>query len=79
MAIEILVEELKLLRSLSPSDEAGNRVLEAYIHESWGKDVLLKGAVVPVAGASKEAAGHDVAQPFGGEPECSADIGQGRK
>jgi len=35
----------------APSDEAGNSVLEAYIHESWGKDVLLKRAVVPVAPA----------------------------
>jgi methylamine utilization protein MauJ len=49
MAIEILVEELKLLRSLAPSDEAGNRVLEAYIHESWGKDLLPKGAGKPEA------------------------------
>jgi len=41
----------QLLRSLAPSEEAGNSVLEAYIHESWGKDVLLKRAVVPVAPA----------------------------
>jgi hypothetical protein len=49
MAIEILVEEIKLLRSLAPSDEISDRILEGYIHESWGKD-LLPGAAA-VAGA----------------------------
>ena len=49
MAIEILVEEIKLFRSLAPSDEISDRILEGYIHESWGKD-LLPGAAA-VAGA----------------------------
>jgi hypothetical protein len=49
MAIEILVEEINVIRSLAPSDEAGNLLLEAYVHESWGKDLLPK--VAAVAGA----------------------------
>ena len=47
MAIEILAEELKLLRSLAPSDEVGDRVLEAYVHESWGKGLRPKAAQTP--------------------------------
>jgi Methylamine utilization protein MauJ len=51
MAIEILVEELRLLRSLASTDELGDRVLEAYIHESWGKDLRPKTAAAPGAPA----------------------------
>jgi hypothetical protein len=40
MAIEILVEEIKLIRSLVRSNEVGDPSLEAYIHESWGADLL---------------------------------------
>jgi hypothetical protein len=45
MVIEILVEEIKLLRSLAPTpDETGDRVLAAYVHESWGKELLTASA-----------------------------------
>jgi hypothetical protein len=51
MAIEVLVEELRLLRSLASTDELGDRVLEAYIHESWGKDLRPNTAVAQRAPA----------------------------
>lgn len=39
MAIEIIVEEMRVIRALTNS-ETTERVMASYVHESWGKDLL---------------------------------------
>ena len=39
MVIEILVEEIRVIQSLGPN-EATQRVIAGYVHESWGRDLV---------------------------------------
>ena len=46
MAVEILVDEIRVIKSLDTSGTS-DRVIAGYVHESWGRDLLGRTDVLP--------------------------------